>query len=112
MARYYDRDNAVESVQHTGHHTTAAYDGNDNKIRQTSPRGVATTGVADDFTTIWTYDNNDWATQISEPGANPADARRLTTTSYADDGKKTADTTPRSGSQVNYSYTPNRTLKT
>ncbi|MCA1832856.1 MAG: hypothetical protein LC750_09050 [Actinobacteria bacterium] len=112
MARYDDRDNPVESVDPSGRHTTAAYDGNDNKTRQTSPRGVATTGVSDDFTTIWTYDNNDWVTQASEPGANPADARRVATTTYADDGQKLNETTPRAGSQVNYTYTPNRTLKT
>ena len=108
--RYDDRNNLVETVDAKGNRTTSTYDANDNTTRQTSPRGQST-GAADDFTTISIYDNNDWLTQASLPGANPADPRRVTTVTYADDGAKTAETTPRANSQVNYAYTPNRSLK-
>ncbi len=109
--RYDDRDNLVEMVDPKGNRITSAFDANDNKTRDTTPRGQLTPSVADDFTTIWTYDNNDWQTQASWPGANPTDPRRVATVTYADDGAKTAETTPRSSSQINFAYTPNRTLK-
>jgi YD repeat-containing protein len=110
-SRYDDRDNLVQSVDPAGRHTTSTYDANDNRTRTTSPRGQSTP-APDDFTTISTYDNNDWLTEVSQPGANPSDPRRVSTISHADDGKKTGETTPRPDSQVNYTYTPNRSLKT
>lgn len=109
-SRYDDRDNLVEVLDPGGDRTRYAYDGNDSKTRETSPRGDEDPDP-DDFTTIFTYDDNGWLTQTSWPGRLRTDPRPAATIVYDDDGAKRTETTPRAGSAVTYTYHDNRALK-
>ena len=110
-AHYDDRDNVVEVTDPAGSVTTMSYDANDNKLIETSPRGNADTSTApDDFQTRFSYDDNDWPTAVSWPGATEAAARAQVTTAYNDDGTKATETNA-VGGVTTFTYHPNRMVK-
>lgn len=122
-SRYDERNNLREVTDPATRRTDYQYDQNDNKTKETSARGTVTATV-DDFTNVYTYDANDWLTQVSEPGVtqgaqpltNPTSPRIVNSTSYNDDGSKFTETGPRNNATTQsdvttYDYWPNRLLK-
>ncbi|HUP69506.1 MAG TPA: polymorphic toxin-type HINT domain-containing protein [Acidimicrobiales bacterium] len=120
---YDERDNLTETKDAAGAITRFAYDANDAKVKETSPRGTAT-GAADDHTTIWCHDATDLVVKVSEPGASAAApaadpcanaATRLadrteSLTAYGADGTKASETNA-AGAVVDFEYYPNASLK-
>jgi len=86
-----------------------AYDANDNKVTETSPRGNAPT-PATDFETRFGYDDNDRPTTVSWPGKTEADPRAQVTTAYNDDGTRNTETSA-VGGITTFAYFANRMLK-
>jgi len=123
-SRYDERDNLTEAKDAAGAITRFAYDANDAKVKETSPRGTATATVDDDHTTMWCHDATGLVVKVSEPGASGAApavdpcadvATRLADrtealTSYRSDGTKASETNP-AGAVVDFEYYPNASLK-
>jgi RHS repeat-associated protein len=101
-SRFDEADNLREVSDPAGHLTKFEYDPNGNRSKMTLPRG----GFAD-----WSYDPMDRPTVISTPGATSSDLRTTTSTTYFEDGRVATQISAR-GAVTNYSYWPNRLVKT
>jgi RHS repeat-associated protein len=122
---YDERNNLVKKIDPLNNTGSIRYDADDDPVALTSPRGNATTGVADDYTTFACVDAAQNLLKISTPGSNglapasdtcatPASrtaGRAETLASYNADLTRFSKTSPIGGTTT-YAYYPNQSVQT
>ena len=93
---YDAMDQIVEQSNQQGDRTGYQWDNAGRLVRVTKPKGVASTGVAEDFSSLYTYDDLDRVVRQSDFGVSAADVRR-THLCYDVPGDLRSVTSPRSG---------------